>query len=303
MLSMTRLIPTLLFASAVLSLAWLDPAVGQAPRPPAKASDPRPPLFPSVTTTPAPAPVAPGGAMPPKPPLFPVSATTTGGIGQPAVTLPPVIVPETPAVLPTSPLPNGSNEKKDRTPNVVIPPQPYSPSTVPPYPITPPYNQGGYGGMPPSNQGYGSPDNYSKKRENGKADGEDGKILAAAGVVNDKGELAWPLGLRILPNKDAQQLCQQLEAMIRVLAKQTKEGQINPRLPGEIKDLVGQLEKLLQKDRDERASLTDNMYAEAQRFLTKLWSAARVMLALQPRDDANLYLPSAVQGRKGSAEY
>jgi hypothetical protein len=159
-----------------------------------------------------------------------------------------------------------------------------------------PANQEGYGAAPAG-------DAYSNKSKRGQAEPQDGKLLAAAGVLNEKGEVAWPLGLKILPNREAQELCRQVDGMVRVLAQQAEQGKINPRLPGEIKDAVGRLEQLLQNDRAERTSLTSGMYADAERFLTKLFNAARVMLALQPRDDgsSNPYTPSATaQTRKTS---
>jgi hypothetical protein len=104
-------------------------------------------------------------------------------------------------------------------------------------------------------------------------------ILKAGGVPNDRGQVAWPLGLRLL-RADGQ--LQQLEAQLQLAAEQVTAGGANPQLLDEIRRNVEALRQLLLADRERRFSMTLAVYEDAERFLQKLQRTPRILAGSAP---------------------
>jgi hypothetical protein len=123
------------------------------------------------------------------------------------------------------------------------------------------------------------------------------KALAATGVINNEGEVEWPLGIKVLPGDEVARLRIQLGAMFQVLAGQMVQGTVNPLLPVEINQAVDRMAALLNVDRNTRRSLTSaNLYEESSRFLSKMREATRIAQAVQPAGESNPYLASQTGG-------
>jgi hypothetical protein len=105
------------------------------------------------------------------------------------------------------------------------------------------------------------------------------QVLTAGGVPNDGGRLRWPLGLRALGGPAGDELRQQIDALFQLEAEQTQAGPVNPHLAQELARSLGELRKLLLRDRDERASLAATSYEDAEHFLAKLDHAQKVFEA------------------------
>jgi hypothetical protein len=108
-------------------------------------------------------------------------------------------------------------------------------------------------------------------------------ILSASGVPNQNGRLAWPLGLRLL-RTDAQR--HQVEAQLQLAAEQITAGGVNPQLLDEIRLNVMALRQLVLSDKEQRFSLPQAMYEDAERFLQKLQRAPQILAVSAPVDRA-----------------
>jgi hypothetical protein len=180
-----------------------------------------------------------------------------------------------------------------------------SPAMSSPYQSSPgyqmPYGMGGMG----SGSGYGGSgmSNYGGQRSPTMEDGsqvgaaevqkpqesaEDrtlSRVLTAAGLPTEGGQIVWPLGLRILPGPRAAELRQQIEAIIDLEAEQSAAGSVNARLAQEATSAVDALRKALLRDREERFSLTATAYEDAEAFLGKLKHAETLLAGgLGPQD-------------------
>jgi hypothetical protein len=104
-------------------------------------------------------------------------------------------------------------------------------------------------------------------------------ILKASGVPNQKGQVTWPLGLRLL--RVDEQL-QQIEAQLRLAAEQVTAGGANPQLLHELRRNVKALRQVVLADKAERFSLPLAVYEDAERFLDKLTRAPEILAASPP---------------------
>jgi hypothetical protein len=96
------------------------------------------------------------------------------------------------------------------------------------------------------------------------------RLLTASGVPNDKVQLRWPLGLAILAAPEADDLCDQIDALFQEAAKQAAGAPVNPALAEETRQAVRKLRRLLFKDKTERFGMPLAVYQESERFLDKL---------------------------------
>ena len=104
-------------------------------------------------------------------------------------------------------------------------------------------------------------------------------ILKASGVPNQNGQVAWPLGLRLLR---ADSEMQQLEAQLQLAVEQVTAGGANPQLLDEIRLNVEALRQLLLADKERRFSLPLAVYEDAERFLQKLKRTPKILAASAP---------------------
>ena len=104
-------------------------------------------------------------------------------------------------------------------------------------------------------------------------------ILTASGVPNQHGEVAWPLGLRLLR---VDSLMQQLEAQLQLAVEQVTAGGVNPQLLDEIRLNVGDLRQRLLADKASRFSMPLAVYEDAERFLQKLKRTPQILAASAP---------------------
>jgi hypothetical protein len=102
-------------------------------------------------------------------------------------------------------------------------------------------------------------------------------VLTAVGVPNDFGQPRWPIGLQILATKGADELREQLEALFQVAAVQSTNGPVNPELAQEMGRAVRKFRRMLLKDKTERFGMPRPVYEEAERFLTKLERAEKIL--------------------------
>jgi hypothetical protein len=91
----------------------------------------------------------------------------------------------------------------------------------------------------------------------------------------------WPLALRVLPGSDAESLRGQIDALFQDAASQAARGQSNTAVVKELVQATDRLRKLLVRHRDERGSLAQTSYEEAERFLDKL-KGSRTLLQTKP---------------------
>jgi hypothetical protein len=149
---------------------------------------------------------------------------------------------------------------------------------------------GGYGGgMSGSSYGSqggqsgGNPDvdwGYGGAIPGTSSGGKDiGRVLTAAGVPNDDGRLRWPVGLRAVGGAESDELRRQIEALFQYGVQQTQAGPVSPHLVQELAHSVGALRQLVRRDRQERFSLALTTYEDAERFLTKLDHARKLLEA------------------------
>jgi plastocyanin len=107
------------------------------------------------------------------------------------------------------------------------------------------------------------------------------EVLTASGVPTSGGQLRWPGALRAVAGAD--ELRQQIDALLEEAAAQNQTGPANPHLAQELARSVAALRKALLRDREERFSLTLASYEDAERFLNKLDHARRLLAAgLEP---------------------
>jgi hypothetical protein len=104
-------------------------------------------------------------------------------------------------------------------------------------------------------------------------------ILKASGVPNQHGQVAWPLGLRLL-RADSQK--QQLEAQLQLAVEQVTAGGVNPQLLDEIRLNVKDMRQLLLADKASRFSMPLTVYEDAERFLQKLKKTPQILAASAP---------------------
>jgi hypothetical protein len=96
------------------------------------------------------------------------------------------------------------------------------------------------------------------------------RLLTASGVPNDKGQLRWPIGLAILAAPEADELCEQIDALFEQTARQAADGSVSSALAEEVRQSVKKLRRLLLKDKAERLGMPLAVYQESERFLDKL---------------------------------
>jgi hypothetical protein len=104
-------------------------------------------------------------------------------------------------------------------------------------------------------------------------------ILNAGGVPNQDGQVAWPLGLRLL-RVDAR--LQQTEAQLRLAAEQVTAGGANPQLLREVRRNVEGLRQHLLADKERRFSMPLAAYEDAERFLEALGKTPEILAASAP---------------------
>jgi hypothetical protein len=98
-------------------------------------------------------------------------------------------------------------------------------------------------------------------------------------VPNQNGQVAWPLGFRLL-RADAQ--LQQLEAQLQLAAEQVTAGGANPQLLDEIRLNVEALRQRLLADKERRFSMPLAVYEDAERFLEALGKTPEILAASAP---------------------
>src|SRR5262249_59086297 len=105
-------------------------------------------------------------------------------------------------------------------------------------------------------------------------EGEEGRqtrelesILTAISVPNEKGQVSWPLGFRLLRDKESTEVKKRLEGLVQVAASQGINGQSKPRLLKEGGRVVQELRALLHK---EQGTMPLAIYEESARFLVRL---------------------------------
>jgi plastocyanin len=160
-------------------------------------------------------------------------------------------------------------------------------------PMQPMYGMGsmGYGmGSMAGNSGYGA--QGAEYQQDGSGYGAPAmpsseeksvsQILTATGLPND-GRLQWPVGLRVVGGGAADELREQIDALLREEAGQARVGPANANFVEELGRAVKELRGLFVRERDERGSLPLTTYEDAERFLGKLDHAQKMLAAgLEP---------------------
>jgi hypothetical protein len=162
---------------------------------------------------------------------------------------------------------------------------PYGPGYASPYATSSGYEaayspgMAGYAGgvQGPGPQGYGG--ETGGRAEMSAEAKRLSQALAASGLPNEGGRLQWPVGLRAVGGPAADELREQIEALLKQEAGQAQSGPVNPQVAKDLARAVDALRKLLLRDRDERFSLTPTSYEDAERFLAKLGRAQKVLEA------------------------
>jgi hypothetical protein len=141
--------------------------------------------------------------------------------------------------------------------------------------------QGGqYGAASSMNGGYGGAYSTMSSDANSLS-----RVLTAAGVPYNAGRLNWPLGLRVVGGPAGQELRQQVDALFQYGAQQTQSGPVSTHLTRELARSVDALRKLLLRHRQERYSLAQTTYEDAERFLARL-DHARGLFEADPEPPA-----------------
>jgi plastocyanin len=110
-----------------------------------------------------------------------------------------------------------------------------------------------------------------------------GRVLTASGVPNDGGRLQWPGGLAAVGGPAAEELRREIDALFQEGAEQARTGPANKHLAQELGRATDALREFLRRDREERFSLTQASYEDAERFLGKLDRARKLLAAgLEP---------------------
>jgi hypothetical protein len=97
-------------------------------------------------------------------------------------------------------------------------------------------------------------------------------LFDVAGVPHAGGQLLWPVALRVLPGTAL--LRQSIEALIEEEAAQSASGAVNARVYLDLAAAVNALGSVMDRERDERFSLPNASYEEAENFLAGLKGAA-----------------------------
>jgi hypothetical protein len=108
--------------------------------------------------------------------------------------------------------------------------------------------------------------------------------------------LDWPLGLRILPGSEP--LRKRIDALFQVAAAQAAAGSMTASMPLDMYRSVEKLEKLVQKDKFDRLTLSSDQYAEAERFLRRLKRAARSVATEQTSPPSSPQPAAASSGQQ-----
>jgi hypothetical protein len=140
------------------------------------------------------------------------------------------------------------------------------------------YGGGGYGG---GGAGYGSPGSFQISQMNTASSpaqeplGEQtvNRFLAASGLTDDNGRLTWTLGLRILPGDNARGLRSQVETLMNQAREEAASGTLTGSLSQNLSTSIDALAKQLRRDHEERLSLTQHAYEEAEKYLATLKQA------------------------------
>jgi plastocyanin len=141
----------------------------------------------------------------------------------------------------------------------------------------------GYGGgmaAGAQGEGYGA---AAAESQEPMEEGSVSRLLTASGVPNEGGRLVWPVGLRILPAPDVENLRTKIETLFQEAAGHAAAGPVNPNLDAELSRDIRALRKMLLRDREQRFSLTFEAYEQSERFLTKLEHVEELLRAgLEP---------------------
>jgi hypothetical protein len=141
------------------------------------------------------------------------------------------------------------------------------------------YSQG-YGGS--NTQCYGSSNTqlYSQPGGQSEYSSEDkslGRLLTASGVSNDNGRIRWPLGLAILAGRRPDELRDEIDAQVQLVATDAQAGVVSRNVSKLLAKNINEFRRLLLKDRRERFLMSSRTYDEAERFLDKLAAAQKVL--------------------------
>lgn len=127
---------------------------------------------------------------------------------------------------------------------------------------------------PMMSESYAMPNIKNQVRLNVAVNAGAGDVVGAAflaGLVDERGQIAWPLGLQILPPAlESKALRQRIEGLVRVAAQQTAKGA--PIAVGnELSQAIAQLSVSLEKH---RADMPERTGRDAAAFLVRLQSIA-----------------------------
>lgn len=101
--------------------------------------------------------------------------------------------------------------------------------------------------------------------------GDVSRILTAAGISNDKGEMSWPVGLQALfPATENKELLRQLNAGLQTAALQKSDGSIDAESLKGLTHAAARLRQMLQQREPYLQALT---YREADRYLKNIENA------------------------------
>jgi plastocyanin len=120
---------------------------------------------------------------------------------------------------------------------------------------------------------------YATESQPSAEDRRVGRLLTATGVPNVNGRLRWPIGLRVLAAREADELRDQIDALFQESALQAASGPVNAMLAQETQRAVKRFRGLVLKDKAERFGLALAVYDESERFLAKLERAEQVLQA------------------------
>jgi hypothetical protein len=130
----------------------------------------------------------------------------------------------------------------------------------------------GYGYNPSDQASYAGA--YPMETQQGAETTELELMLTAIGVPNDQGQVSWPLGFRLLRDKESTEVKKQLEGLVQVAAIQGVNGQSNPRLLKEGSRVAEELRALLYK---EEGTMPLAVYQESARFLARLQNSLKAL--------------------------
>jgi hypothetical protein len=99
------------------------------------------------------------------------------------------------------------------------------------------------------------------------------RILTAAGLSNEGGELSWPLGLQVLfPATENKQLLSQLNAGLQIAALQKSDGSVDNQALDTTSHAAARLREMLSQ---REPYLQSRTYREADRFLSNIEAALK----------------------------